>query len=243
MNKPQMLFQAASTLPETGEPNCGLWRWSIPFLLLFVVFADAGCSRPQKHAEDVNWGQPKPRVVRPKPRPEPRSEPAKEGARAAAPTAAEPNGGAGQGPRKGSDPRIDRNGAGNDPAGADESTVGQGKAPGAAGGGPGGASDTPPAAELRQPAPALPGRDAAQPRFSAAQATESAKQLLNRARQLLRSADAAAAAEAAIEAYEQVLPHANSDAECRKLCQQLEEVLDAAGRKSGRVKAVPTRFE
>jgi hypothetical protein len=40
-----------------------------------------------------------------------------------------------------------------------------------------------------------------------------------------------------------VLPHAENDAECRNLCQQLDAVLTSAGRRSERPTAVPTRFE
>ena len=81
------------------------------------------------------------------------------------------------------------------------------------------------------------------PELSANEAAQSAKQLLKRAQQLLRTADTSAAAEAAIKAYDQVLPYAKSDAECKKLCGQLESVLNAAGRGRGRADAVPTRFE
>jgi hypothetical protein len=91
--------------------------------------------------------------------------------------------------------------------------------------------------------PALPGRQPTKPELSAAEAARSAKQLFEKAQRLLRTANASAAAEAAIEAYDQVLPHAASDAECRKLCGQIEGLLNAAGRRSGQAEAVPTRFE
>ena len=128
----------------------------------------------------------------------------------------------------------------NESSSGDVASSGNGEA---AGEGPGGVSDTPSLPELKRPTPALPGRQPAKPELSAAEAARSARQLFEKAQRLLRTADASSAAEAAIEAYDQVLPHAESDAECGKLCRQIEGLLNAAGRGSRQAEAVPTRFE
>jgi hypothetical protein len=51
------------------------------------------------------------------------------------------------------------------------------------------------------------------------------------------------AAEAAIEAYDQVLPHGQTDKACGKLCGEIVKLLEAAGRRRGPAAPVPTRFE
>lgn len=227
MDKPRSQSRRTSVVAETGRPNTGRWGWPINLMLL-LISVDAGCSGPQRPAEDVDWGQPKSSVAsRTLPR-EHRSEPAGGEATAASAGAwqesvvvPEPGGGG--------DSSVVGSGKENGPGASDLSDTGAGE------GGPGGASDTPP--------PALPGREPVKPELSANEAAQSAKQLLQRAQQLLRKADTSAAAEAAIKAYDQVLPHAESDAECKKLCGQLEGVLNAAGRGRGRADAVPTRFE
>jgi hypothetical protein len=241
MNESRSSLRRESLHPETHGPRLARGGWAIPSMVLLVSLA-AACSRPRRPAEEVNWGQPKPRAAPRTPPREHRPEPAV-GDRAAPSAAAEQQSGVGSGHDGGGNSNQGGNGTGNGLEGTVVSGEGAGATPGAGGGGPGGARDTPAQAQAERPPPALPGREPGKPKLSAAQAAVSAKQLLQRARQLLRNADPASAAAAALEAYEQVLPHANSDAECRKLSEQLEDLLDAAGRKPGRVEAVPTRFE
>ena len=232
MDKPRSQSRRTSVVAETGRPNTGRWVWPINLMLL-LISADAGCSGPQRPAEDVDWGQPKSSVPRRTLPRENRSEPA--GGEATAASAGGQESVVVPEPGGGGDSSVVGNGKENGPGASDLSNTGAGEVPGAGEDGPGGASDTPP--------PALPGREPVKPELSANEAAQSAKQLLQRAQQLLRTADTSAAAEAAIKAYDQVLPHAESDAECKKLCGQLEGVLNAAGRGRGRADAVPTRFE
>lgn len=215
--------------------------WCLPIAaLLLLLCTDAGCSRPRKSTDEVNWGQPKPGVARRTPPSERPTEFAGQGSAGSTADRAEERGG-NAGPE--GDEATD-GGSGEDGESSDGSpTASGGEAPGVGDKGLGDASDTPHDAAPERPAPALPGRAPVKPALSAAEAAESAKQLLKRAQQHLRAQDASVAAEAAIEAYEKVLPHAESDAECRKLCRQLDEVLTSAGRRPGRPAAVPTRFE
>lgn len=233
MNKPRSQSRRTSVFTESGRPNTGHWGWPINLMVL-LISVDAGCSRPQRPAEDVDWGQPKPSVARRTLPREHQSEPAGGEATAASASAGQESsvvpGSDGTG-----DSSVVGSGKENGPGASDLSDTGAGEVPGAGEGGPGGTSITPP--------PALPGREPVKPELSANEAAQSAKQLLKRVQQLLREADTSAAAEAAIKAYDQVLPHAKSDAECKKLCGQLEGVLNAAGRGRGRANAVPTRFE
>jgi hypothetical protein len=239
MHKPRLPSRRESILAKAWGTHTCRWGWSITLMLL-VLSVDAGCSRPRKPAEDVNWGQSTPSVARRTPPRERRSE------RASGETTAASSG---EGQESGVGPSPGEVGKSNDVGSSEENEQGvadppisgAGEAHGEGKGVPGGASDTPPRADHERPAPALPGREPVKPTLSAAEAAQSAQQLLKRAKQLLRAADASAAAEVAIEAYDQVLPHAESNAECKKLCRQLEGVLNAAGR--GRADAVPTRFE
>lgn len=224
--------RSAPHMSGAASKTAGRWSWLFGTLLMLLV-VDAGCSQPRKEVEEVDWGQPTASGPRRAPWHEPRSEPTAGGDAAGATGTKQDtgggesnSGGGGQEGEPGSDTR---------PAG------GESEAPGA--GGPGGDSDIPPPAEPERPAPVLPGREPVKPVLSAAEAAESAKQLLKRSQQLLRAANASAAAEAAIEAYDQVLPHAERDKDCRKLCKQIEDVLTATGRGQGRPEAVPTRFE
>jgi hypothetical protein len=239
MQKPRSPSRRASILADTGGPNTGRWDWTITLILL-VLSVDAGCSRTRKPAEDVDWGQPTPSAARRTPPREPRSETANGKTAAASAGEAQESG---VGPRPGGAGKSNDAGSGNEneQGVADLPASGASEAPGAGRGGPGGASDTPPPAEPERPTPALPGREPVKPNLSAADAAQSARKLLKRAQQLLRAADASAAAEVALEAYDQVLPHSESNAECKKLCGQLEVVLNAAGGR--RADAVPTRFE
>lgn len=215
------------------------WSWPIVALLL-LLGTDAGCSRRQKSAEEVNWGQPKPNVARRTP---PSERPAEiaSGGRAGSTADQAAEGGGNPGPE--SNGAAGGSGEDGEPSDDPPKASGVGNTPGVGGKGPGGASDTPQDAAPERPAPALPGRAPTKPALTAAEAAEAAKQLLKRAQQHLRTDDASAAAEAAIEAYDKVLPHAESDVECRKLCRQLDEVLMSAGQRPGRPAAVPTRFE
>lgn len=214
------------------------YRGGLCFTALMLLFFDIGCSGRRKPAEDVAWGLPKPSVVRRTPLRQPRQEPA--GAEAA--SALE-----GEGEKSGDGPGISEERGGSDPFnGAAESGSLTGEEGGAQTAGAehtGGVGDASRPAVPERPKPVLPGREPAKPELSADEAAKSAKQLLKRAQQLLRDADNSAAAEAAIKAYDQVLPHAESHAECKKLRGQLEGVLNAAGRGRGRADAVPTRFE
>jgi hypothetical protein len=216
-------------------------------LLVWILATDSGCSQPRQTAEEIDWGQPKPSVARRKQQREATAERARE-----LPTdqPAENKWDGGAGPDGGgtassakSDSSASGNEAADEPAPGASQASGAGAEPRAGGGGPGGGSDEPPPVVPDRPVPALPGREPIKPALSAAEAADSAKQLLKRAQQQLRAADASAAAATAIEAYDQVLPHAEADAECKKLCGLLEGVLNAAGRTQGRAEAVPTRFE
>jgi hypothetical protein len=219
-----------------GRNACGRAQHvALTLLLLFVV---AGCSRPRKPLEEVDWGQQKPTVAQRFPPRERRVSPATDDATAAS-TGKGVEGGIEQG-LGGGGPKDPDGTPGNESRGGDVSVSGKGEAVGE---GPGGESGTPPSAELKRPAPALPGRQPVEPALSATEAARSARQLLDKAQKLLRTADASSAVEAALEAYDQVLPHAKNDADCRKLCGQLEGVLNAAGRGRGQAEAVPTRFE
>ncbi|MFM7138177.1 MAG: hypothetical protein ACKO1M_14085 [Planctomycetota bacterium] len=59
----------------------------------------------------------------------------------------------------------------------------------------------------------------------------------------MRKGEADKAAEAAIEAYDQVLPHAQADKACGTLCRDIEKLLESTGRRRGPAAPVPTRFE
>lgn len=216
--------------------TCGCVHYILSALLLMSVVV--GCSRPRKAIEEVDWGQSKPRTAQRLPARERRAPPSAGDATTPAAGEAAKNGvdqGKGSGGSKDGD-----SGPKNESSSGDVASSGNGEA---AGEGPGDVSDTPSSPELKRPTPALPGRQAAKPELSAAEAARSARQLFEKAQRLLRTADASSAAEAAIEAYGQVLPHAESDAECGKLCRQIEGLLNAAGRGSGQAEAVPTRFE
>lgn len=215
--------------------------WCIAFLVLALV-ADAGCSRPRKPVEEVDWGQPNSNVARRTPLPERQAAQANGGGADRSANEAT-NGGSDSKPETSRGVGEAGSDSEGDPSAGASFTSDGGEAPGAGGKGPGGASNAPQQASPQRPAPALPGREPVKPTLTAAEAADSARKLLNRAQQLLRAADASAAAAAAIEAYDQVLPHAESDADCRKLRGQLEGVLTAAGRQQGRPEAVPTRFE
>jgi hypothetical protein len=233
----QSSFPQVLRAGQAEKPNSRCWGWPSLTALMLLIFG-AGCSGQRKPTEDVDWGLPKPSVVRRPPPRQPRPEPA--GAEAA--SALE-----GKGEESGDSQGISEKGGGGDlqnmPNGSDSSTSGGGDAPGEGADPTGGVSDIPLPAEPERPAPVLPGREPGKPELSADEAAKSAKQLLKRAQQLLRDADNSAAAEAAIKAYDQVLPHAESHAECKRLRGQLEGVLNAAGRGRGRADAVPTRFE
>ena len=235
-NFPSSSQQASLFFEFLAWITCGCGHYILSALLLMSVVA--GCSRPRKAIEEVDWGQSKPRTAQRLP-PRERREPPGAGD-ATAPSAGETaKNGADQG--KGSEGSNDGDSSPkNESSSGDVASSGNGEA---AGEGPGGVSDTPSSPELKRPTPALPGRQPVKPELSAAEAARSAKQLFEKAQRLLRTADASSAAEAAIEAYDQVLPHAESDAECGKLCRQIEGLLNAAGRRSGQAEAVPTRFE
>jgi hypothetical protein len=244
MNK--ALSPSGRVSAPSGRRGRNLWLWwfLIP-LVLFGVTIEAGCSRPRKLTEDIDWGQPKPSLARRKTASESRSHTAD--ARQADGLADEKReSGTVAGSAGGSDGSGGSTDHSKEKTGVRDAAPPVNGADGASGtraAGPGGASDTPSTVTPERPAPALPGRKPAEPALSAAEAAESAEQLLRRSQQLLRASDAAAAAAAAIKAYEQVLPHAETDAACKKLCGQLEAVLSAAGRRQGRAEAVPTRFE
>jgi hypothetical protein len=216
--------------------TCGRGHYILSALLLMSVVL--GCSRPRKAIEEVDWGQSKPRTAQRLPLRERRAPPRAGDATAPSAGEAAKNGtdqGKGSGGSKDGDSSPK-----NESSSGDVASSRNGEA---AGEGPGGVSDTPSSPELKRPMPALPGRQPTKPELSAAEAARSAKQLFEKSQRLLRTVDASAAAEAALEAYDQVLPHAESDAECRKLCRQIEGLLNAAGRGSGQAEAVPTRFE
>ena len=216
---------------------------AVLMLLFLSLAADLGCSQPRETAEEIDWGQPKPRVAQRKQQRQATGEPAgEENSGKPAGKSQDGNGGS-EATAAASDPLADGNDSGGKPIDGASQASGAGDDPGAGGGGPGGASDAPAPVVPERPAPALPGREPIKPALSAAEAADSAKQLLKRAKQQLRAADSAAAAATAIEAYDQVLPHAEAYAECKKLCGLLEGVLNAAGRTQGRADGVPTRFE
>lgn len=216
-------------------------------LSLLVCRWSAGCSQARKPVEEVDWGQPKPSIARTQRPVEPGPE-AKSGKAASHPGAE--NGRSDRAP--GSDKVGDTTGgnsggAGNGNGSQPSSEPAEGgvvtESPSTEGTATDGAGKTPPPDEVGRPAPALPGRAPVKPMLSAAEASELANRQLKKAQQLLRSGDASAAAETAIQAYDQVLPHAKTDAECKKLCGLLESLINSTGRTRGRAEAVPTRFE
>jgi hypothetical protein len=223
-------------------------RLSVAFMLLvWSLAANSGCSQPRKIAEEVDWGQPKSPVARRKQQREAATERAREQPSDQPAEDRRDGGGGAGGGGTASSAKSDSSASGNEAAGEPAASglqgSGAGGAPGTDGGGPGGVGDVPPPRAPDRPAPALPGRKPIKPALSVEDAAASAKQLLERAQHQLRAADASAAVATAIEAYDQVLPHAETDAECKKLCGLLEGVLNAAGRTQGRADAVPTRFE
>lgn len=232
----------ASPAEDRLSPQRRVLRAALMLLFLSLA-ADSGCSQPRKTAEEIDWGQPQPRVAQRKQQREATAEPAGEEHPGRPPGKSQDGNGGSETPAAASDPFADGNDSAGKPIDGASQASGAGDAPGAGGGGPGGASDAPAPVVPERPAPALPGREPIKPVLSAAEAADSAKQLLKRVKQQLRAADAEAAAATAIEAYDQVLPHAEADAECRKLCRLLEGVLNAAGRTQGRADGVPTRFE
>jgi hypothetical protein len=244
MNKALSPSGRVSAPSDRKGLNPWLWCFLIPLVLLGVAI-EVGCSRPRKLTEDIDWGQSKPGLARRKPVSESRSNTA-DARQADGLAGEERESGTGAGSARGSDGSGDSTGHSEEKNGVSDAAPPVSGADGTSGtraAGPGGASDNPSTVTPERPAPALPGRKPAEPALSAAEAAKSAEHLLRRSQQLLRASDAAAAAAAAIEAYDQVLPHAESDAACKKLCGQLEAVLTAAGRRQGRAEAVPTRFE
>jgi hypothetical protein len=210
-----------------------------------------GCSQPQKPVEEVDWGQPRPSAVRQAPRREPHDD------RRKAPVDSESTSGTRHGGRGGDDSGASATGDADDGGNSGNGgkargsqvsdgspvTGGAGQATGNDGDGPGGISDTSPPVIPDNPKPAFPGREPGAPPLSAKEAADSARQLLKQAQQLLRAADRSAAAATAIEAYDQVIPHAESSKECKKLARQLEAVLTSTGRRQGPADDVETRFE
>lgn len=89
----------------------------------------------------------------------------------------------------------------------------------------------------------LPGRPRPAPQLTAAEAAALAGRLLDEARAAVRRSDPAAASDKALAAYEQVLPHAATDADCRRLAGEVERVIEAVGGRRGPAESVPTRFE
>ncbi len=229
---------------RTCESRASLTAVGILALLALTL----GCSRPQQPPEEIDWGQPRPAVVRQAPRREPRDDRRKAPVASESPSAA-PSGGSDSGTGAaghsgdGDDSSGGGDGGGGEASDAPPAPRGAGQSTGTDGDGPGGASDAPPPMTPDSPQPALPGREPVTPTLSAEEAADSATQLLKRAQQLLRAADRSAAAATAIEAYDQVLPHAESSKDCKKLCQQLEAFLAATGRRQGPADDVPTRFE
>ena len=142
------------------------WRWPLAALLLFL-YTDAGCSKPRRSTDEVDWGQPKPNVAR---RTQPSERPVEiaGGGSAGSPAdrAAEGDGSAGP---EGNDATDGGSGEYGEPS-AGSPTASGGEAPGAGDKGPGGASDTPRDAAPERPAPALPGRAPVKPAMSAAEA-------------------------------------------------------------------------
>jgi len=89
----------------------------------------------------------------------------------------------------------------------------------------------------------LPGRQPQAPQMTAAEAAASAGRLLDQARAAARRGDAAGATDRALEAYEQVLPHAPVDRACRGIAADVERLVEAVAGRPGPVEAAPTRFE
>lgn len=89
----------------------------------------------------------------------------------------------------------------------------------------------------------FPGRQSQPPKLSAAEAAASAGRLLDQAKAAARRGDAAEATDRALEAYEQVLPHAPVDPACRGLAADVERLVEAVAGRPGPAEAVPTRFE
>lgn len=207
-----------------------------------LLLSVAACSQPRKPVEEIDWGQPPPRSTRQPPRAEEQPEPpADEGGQTAGSTTAEAGAGAdpagSSGGSTGSDGTASDADAASPSRNPPDATETSRDGPAAAG------SEPTSPSEPAGPMPALPGRATLKPQLSAADAATSARQLLAQAQQLMREDKPATAAEKALEAYDQVLPHAEGDPQCKKLSQQLESVLDAAGRRRGPADAVPTRFE
>lgn len=215
----------------------------------------AGCSRPKRQPEDVDFGQVRQRRFEPTEPPQPpRREPP-----ATRPTDPGPAGTRGNAGEEGADGQgsaagdgQSEDGSGGDGAGpgsgpsaeageGDRDQGGDGRGGTAGNGAAPGRGEDPPAPMA--PAPALPGREPLRPALSADAAVKSATRLLDQARAAMRQGEAGKAAEAAIDAYDQVLPHAQTDKPCGKLCREIEKLLEATGRRRGPAAPVPTRFE
>ncbi len=100
-----------------------------------------------------------------------------------------------------------------------------------------------PAGGPENPGAVLPGGKPPAPARAGPEAADFAGELLARARAAARAGDAAAAADLALEAYEQVLPHAATDPDCRRRVTEAEQLVGAVGGRAGPADSVPTRFE
>lgn len=90
--------------------------------------------------------------------------------------------------------------------------------------------------------PVFQGRDTPRPKLSASEAARLGRRMLNDARSAFKKRDIDAAARLAIEAYEAVNPHEETNADCRRVMQEVEKILESIGRQQS-VKDVPTQFE
>jgi hypothetical protein len=244
INTPLLSLREPQAL--TGEMKARVGQQAFPITLILVLVAlCVGCSQARKPVEEVDWGQPKPSVARVKaPR---ESGPGRQKGEKSSESPGDnrhseraPDSGVAGDPGGGGS--SDNGNGSESPSDSDEGGVAH-EGQSAGGEETGGASGGLPSTEPKRPTPALPGREPVKPLLSAADAADSARNLLKKAQQLLRSGDSASAGEAAMQAYDQVFPHAKTDAECKKLCGQLEVVINSAGRVRGRAEAVPTRFE
>lgn len=213
----------------------------------------AGCSRPKRQPEEVDFGPVRQRSFQPtEPRQPPRREPPATRPTDPGPAGARGGEGGADGQGSAAAEGQSEDGSGGDgtgPASRPSAETGDGEGDqggdgrgGTAGdgAGPGGGEDPP---ATTAPAPALPGREPLRPALSADAAAKSATRLLDQARAAMRQGEADEAAEAAIEAYDQVLPHAQADKACGKLCRDIEKLLESTGRRRGPAAPVPTRFE
>lgn len=219
-------------LARAGRLVCSL-------VAVFVVAAQAGCSGCSKQPADNRTAAKVARPVRAEVEPV-ADEPA--GELASDPTPAQPEREATVAAAAPAEPAAAREAA--RPRDANGGAVAGRRGDGEEGGRPaaGQGAGLEPANQVAGGA-VLPGRLRQPPQLTAAEAAAVAGRLLDEARVAARRRDPAEASSKALAAYEQVLPHAATDADCRRLAGDVEQMIEVVGGRGGPAESVPTRFE